>query len=79
MISGDNPLTVSVIAAEAGIEGAERYVDASMFENRRVIMRAGSPEKYTVFGRVTPNQKRMLVQAIKGTQEDSRYDWRWCQ
>lgn len=63
VISGDNPLTVSVIAAEAGIEGAERYVDASILKTKRDYDEA--VEKYTVFGRVTPNQKRMLVQALK--------------
>lgn len=63
VISGDNPLTVSVIAAEAGIEGAERYVDASILKTKSDYDEA--VEKYTVFGRVTPNQKRMLVQALK--------------
>lgn len=63
VISGDNPLTVSVIATEAGIEGAERYVDASVLKTKSDYDEA--VEKYTVFGRVTPNQKRMLVQALK--------------
>lgn len=63
VISGDNPLTVSVIASEAGIEGAERYVDASILKTQSDYDEA--VEKYTVFGRVTPNQKRMLVQALK--------------
>ena len=63
VISGDNPLTVSVIATEAGIEGAERYVDASVLKSKSDYDEA--VEKYTVFGRVTPNQKRMLVQALK--------------
>ena len=63
VISGDNPLTVSVIAAEAGIVGAERFVDASTLKEKEDYYRAG--EEYTVFGRVTPSQKRMLVQALK--------------
>ena len=63
VISGDNPLTVSVIAAEAGIVGAERFVDASTLKEKEDYYRA--VEEYTVFGRVTPNQKRMLVQALK--------------
>ena len=63
VISGDNPLTVSVIAEEAGIAGAERYVDASTLKTRSDYEKA--VEDYTVFGRVTPNQKRMLVQALK--------------
>lgn len=63
VISGDNPLTVSVIAAEAGIVGAERFVDASTLKEKEDYDRA--VEEYTVFGRVTPSQKRMLVQALK--------------
>ncbi len=63
VISGDNPLTVSVIAAEAGIVGAERFVDASTLKEKEDYYRA--VEEYTVFGRVTPSQKRMLVQAQK--------------
>ena len=63
VISGDNPLTVSVIAAEAGIAGAERFVDASTLKEKEDYDRA--VEEYTVFGRVTPSQKRMLVQALK--------------
>jgi cation-transporting ATPase E len=63
VISGDNPLTVSVVAAEAGIAGAERYVDAATLRSKEDIYDA--VEKYTVFGRVTPDQKRQLVQALK--------------
>lgn len=63
VISGDNPLTVSVIAAEAGIVGAERFVDASTLKEKEDYYRAVG--EYTVFGRVTPSQKRMLVQALK--------------
>ena len=63
VISGDNPLTVSVIAAEAGIVGAERFVDASTLKEKEDYYRA--VEEYTIFGRVTPSQKRMLVQALK--------------
>lgn len=63
VISGDNPLTVSVIAAEAGIVGAERFVDVSTLKEKEDYYRA--VEEYTVFGRVTPSQKRMLVQALK--------------
>ena len=63
VISGDNPLTVSVIAAEAGIVGAERFVDASTLKENEDYYRA--VEEFTEFGRVTPSQKRMLVQALK--------------
>ena len=63
VISGDNPVTVSQIAREAGIEGAERFVDASELATDRQIRRA--VKDYTVFGRVTPEQKRKLVRALK--------------
>ena len=63
VISGDNPVTVSQIALEAGIEGAERYVDAAELATDRDI-ESGVAE-YVVFGRVTPEQKRKLVRALK--------------
>lgn len=63
VISGDNPLTVSQIAAEAGIPGAENYVDASTLETEHALRSAA--EQYTVFGRVTPEQKRLLVRALQ--------------
>jgi cation-transporting ATPase E len=63
VISGDNPLTVSVVAGRAGIAGAERYVDASTLQTKEDIYEAA--ENYTVFGRVTPDQKRQLVAALK--------------
>lgn len=63
VISGDNPVTVSQIAKEAGIEGAENYVDATMLDTDEKILEAVS--KYTVFGRVKPEQKKALVQALK--------------
>ena len=63
VISGDNPLTVSTVAGEAGIENAELYVDARTLTTDQKIKHA--VEKYTVFGRVTPSQKRKLVRAIK--------------
>ena len=63
VISGDNPLTVSVIAQEAGIANADHYVDASTLKTEEDYRKA--VENYTVFGRMTPNQKRELVQALK--------------
>ena len=63
VISGDNPLTVSTIAQEAGIVGAERFVDAGELTTDRQIKRAVG--EYVVFGRVTPDQKRKLVRALK--------------
>ncbi len=63
VISGDNPVTVSQVALEAGIEAAEDYVDASTLDTDRKLRAAA--EKYTVFGRVTPEQKRKLIRAMK--------------
>ena len=63
VISGDNPLTVSEVAKEAGIAGAERYVDASTLHTEEE-MRAAVLNN-AVFGRVTPNQKRKFVQILK--------------
>ena len=63
VISGDNPLTVSEIAKEAGIRNAELYVDAATLRTKEDIEWA--IRKYTVFGRVTPAQKREFVHALK--------------
>ncbi|MDO4615104.1 MAG: HAD-IC family P-type ATPase [Lachnospiraceae bacterium] len=62
VLSGDNPVTVSAVAQKAGVEGAEHYIDASELpadpeELARVI------DKYTVFGRVKPEQKQAFVKA----------------
>lgn len=65
VISGDNPVTVSNIAIKAGIENAENYVDASTLADYDAIKRAVN--RFTVFGRVTPEQKRMFVRALKET------------
>lgn len=63
VISGDNPLTVSEIAKEAGIRNAELYVDAATLRTKEDI--GWAVGKYTVFGRVTPAQKREFVHALK--------------
>lgn len=63
VISGDNPVTVSQISKDAGIEGAEHFVDAAQLTTDRQIKRA--VREYVVFGRVTPDQKRKLVRALK--------------
>ena len=63
VISGDNPITVSHVAQEAGIPGSENYVDARELNTERKIQRA--VREYTVFGRVTPDRKRRLVRALK--------------
>lgn len=63
VISGDNPATVSEVAKQAGIEGAGEFVDASTLKTEKDVEEA--VQKYTVFGRVTPDQKRQFVQALK--------------
>lgn len=63
VISGDNPKTVSEVAKEAGIENAAHYVDASTLVTEADI--AAAMKEYTVFGRVTPDQKRQFVHALK--------------
>ena len=63
VISGDNAMAVSEVAKRAGIKGAESYVDARTLETDEDI--AEAVEKYTVFGRVTPDQKRKFVRALK--------------
>ena len=63
VISGDNPATVSEVAKRAGIDGAEAYVDASILASEKDI--AEAVDKYTVFGRVTPKQKQLIVRALQ--------------
>lgn len=63
VISGDNPVTVSKIAEQAGIKNANSYIDASTLKTDESIESAVL--NYTVFGRVTPEQKRKLVRALK--------------
>ncbi|MCR5786557.1 MAG: HAD-IC family P-type ATPase [Acholeplasmatales bacterium] len=62
VISGDNPITVGKIAQRAGIENAENYISLDGLSEQEVV-RAAS--KYTVFGRVSPSQKRLLVKTLK--------------
>jgi cation-transporting ATPase E len=63
VISGDNAETVSRIAQDAGIENADKYIDASGLKTERQIRRAAA--EYTIFGRVTPDVKRRLIRAMK--------------
>jgi len=63
VISGDNPMTVSEVAKRAGIKNAEKYVDARTLDDDRKL--AAAATEYTVFGRVTPEQKRKLIRALK--------------
>ena len=63
VISGDNPQTVSEVSRKAGIKGAEHYVDASTLDTDAKIDEA--MRKYTVFGRVTPEQKCKFVKSMQ--------------
>lgn len=61
LISGDNPVTASAIAQQAGIFHGERWVDMRTVEPSEIDTAA---QRYTVFGRVTPQQKKQLIQAF---------------
>ena len=63
VISGDDPLTASEVARRAGIPNADCYIDAKLLQTDEDYLNA--VEKYTVFGRVTPDQKKRLIQAFK--------------
>ena len=62
VISGDNPATVSRAAREASVKDADKFIDASTLRDDEL---EDACEKYTVFGRVTPQQKRALIAALK--------------
>ncbi len=62
VISGDNPITVSEIAKRAGIENASNWINLEGLSNKEI---ASVANKYTVFGRVTPDQKAVLIKALK--------------
>lgn len=62
IISGDNPVTVSAIARRVGVAGAEHYISLEGMDEEAV---AEAAEKYTVFGRVTPDQKLILVRRLR--------------
>lgn len=62
IISGDNPITVSEVSRRVGVENAEKFVSLEGMNEQQVIDCAN---KYTVFGRVSPEQKCILVKALK--------------
>lgn len=64
IISGDNPLTVAEIAKRVGVTGTENLISLEGLNEKQVIAAAN---KYTVFGRVTPEQKAILVKALKAS------------
>lgn len=77
VISGDHPLTVAKIAGRAGLAGADNYIDASTLHSEDEVRKAA--DQYTVFGRVTPEQKLWLVQALKAEGHTVAHDRRRCQ
>ncbi len=62
VISGDNPAAVSAIAKKAGVPGAENFADASALSDEEL---SAAAEKTVVFGRVSPEQKRVIVKALQ--------------
>ena len=62
IISGDDPVAVSAIARRVGLDGWDRLIDASALTDEAIQQAC---EEYTVFGRVTPEQKRQIVEALK--------------
>ena len=62
IISGDNPITVSEVSRRVGVENADRYISLEGLSQQQVIDAA---DQYTIFGRVSPEQKSILVKALK--------------
>lgn len=63
VISGDNPVTVSSIAKEVGIKNYDLFIDCSLLKTRDELKNA--VDKYKIFGRVSPEQKREIIKLIK--------------
>lgn len=63
VISGDNPITVSNVARRAGLKNYEQYIDLSTIETEEEVKQI--VDDYTVFGRVSPQQKKWLVEALR--------------
>jgi len=63
VISGDNPIAVAAIAHRAGLANADQAIDLSTLTTEAEVREAAT--RYTVFGRVTPEQKKLLVQELK--------------
>ncbi len=62
IISGDDPVTVAAIAKRAGVDGHEKYIDASTLNDEQLLT---AVEQYTIFGRVSPMQKKQMVVALQ--------------
>ena len=63
IISGDDPITVSIIGERLNLPGADRYIDVASLKTDEEV--AAAANQYVVFGRVTPERKRVLVQSLK--------------
>lgn len=63
VISGDNPVTVSEVAKNAGIKNTDMFIDVSTLEDEAL---KDAALRYTVFGRVSPEQKQIIIKALKG-------------
>ena len=66
VISGDNPIAVAAIAHRGGLANADQAIDLSTLTTEAEVREAAT--RYTVFGRVTPEQKKLLVQELKANQ-----------
>ena len=62
VISGDNPMTVAKVAERAGVIDADKFINLDGMTDKEVIK---AVDKYAVFGRVTPNQKKLIIQTLK--------------
>lgn len=62
IISGDSPITVSEVSKRVGVDGAEKYINLAGLTEQQVI---DAVDKYTVFGRVSPEQKAYIIKALK--------------
>ncbi len=64
VISGDNPQTVSKIAQRVGIDKADQYISLEGMNDKDIVRAA---TKYTIFGRVSPSQKKLLIESLKNS------------
>lgn len=65
IISGDNPITVSTIAKHTGVKDYEKYIDMSTIDENKDLI--DIVNNYTIFGRVSPTQKKSLIVALQNS------------
>lgn len=70
IISGDNPITVSSIAEEVGIDGYDKYIDLSKVKDKDIEKYVN---EYSIFGRVKPNQKEIIIKCLKNSNHTVGY------